>query len=77
MLGLLTASEVPSTNHEVEQNLHVMKLRMKISGCFRSEQGARVFATVRSVLSTVRKQGLNEIEVLLTPPDKLFASLKF
>ena len=39
---------------------------MKISGGFRSEQGAQDFATLRSVLSTARKQGLNQIEALFT-----------
>ncbi len=47
---------------------------MKISGGFRSAQGARDFATLRSVLSTVRKQGLNRIEVLLEGPAALLAN---
>ena len=67
---------MPFTNNSAERDLRMMKLRMKIPGCFRSEQGARDFATLRSVLSTARKQGLNAIEALPTPPEKLFASLK-
>ena len=77
VLRFLTDFEVPFTNNLAEQDLRMMKLRMKISGCFRSAQGARDFATLRSVLSTARKQGLNAIHALLTPPDELFASLKF
>ena len=53
-----------------------MKLRMKISGGFRSAQGARDFATLRGVLSTARKLGWNAIEALLAPPDELFAHLQ-
>ncbi len=77
MLRFLTDFAVPFTNNLAEQDLRMMKLRMKISGCFRTEQGARDFATLRSVLSTARKQGRHAIEALLTPPDELFASLKF
>ena len=54
-----------------------MKLRMKISGSFRSEQGPRDFATLRSALSTAKKQGLNRIQVLLQGPEALQASLKY
>ncbi len=77
VLRFLTDFAVPFTNNLAEQDLRMMKLRMKISGCFRTEQGARDFATLRSVLSTARKQGRHAIEALLTPPDELFASLKF
>ncbi len=55
----------------------MMKLRMKISGCLRTERGARAFARLSSLLSTARKQGVNAINALPTPPDELFVGLKF
>jgi hypothetical protein len=42
----------------------MMKLRQKISGGFRSEDGAKDFAVIRSVLSTARKQGWNVLQTL-------------
>lgn len=54
----------------------MMKLRVKISGGFRSEQGAQDFATPRSVLSTARQQGLNRIEALLQGPVALLEKVK-
>ena len=56
------------TNNQAERDLRMMKLRMKISGAFRSELGAQDFATLRSVLSTAQKQGHNRIEALLPDP---------
>ena len=77
VLRFLTDPEVPFTNNQAEQDLRMMKLRMRISGCFRSAQGARDFATLRSVLSTARKQGWNRIEALLQGPELLLAALRF
>lgn len=54
----------------------MMKLRMRISGSFRSEQGARDFATLRSVLSTAKQQRLNRIQVPMQGPEALQASVK-
>ena len=42
----------------------MMKLKQKISGCLRTVQGARNFATLRTVLSTARKQGWNILNTL-------------
>ncbi len=75
-MRFLTDGTVPFTNNQAEQDLRMMKLRMKISGGFRSEQGAKDFATLRSVLSTARKQGLNRIEALLQGPDTLLAEVE-
>ena len=41
-----------------------------------SAQGAHDFATLRSVLSTARKQGLNRLEALLQGPDALLAEVE-
>ena len=76
VLRCLRDVTVPFTNNQAEQDLRMMKLRMKISGGFRSEQGAHDFATLRSVLSTARKQGLNRLEALLQGPDALLAEVE-
>ncbi len=52
----------------------MVKLRQKISGGFRSEQGARNFATLRAVIAIARKQGWTVLETLAHPdPMQLIA----
>jgi len=64
VLRFLTDFTVPFTNNQAERDLRMMKLRMKISGTFRTLEGAQVFADIRSVISTVRKHGDNISETL-------------
>jgi transposase len=54
----------------------MMKLRQKISGGFRSEQGAADFAVIRSLLSTARKQDWRLLQTLTADPAQLIANLR-
>ena len=71
-----TDPRVPFTNNLAEPDGRMMKLRQKISGGFRSEDGAKDFAVIRSVLSTARKQGWNMLRTLNGEPVRLVAGLR-
>ncbi len=62
---------VPFTNNEAERDLRMMKVKMKISGGFRTMAGARTFARLRAVISTARKQGWNILQTLAAIPASL------
>jgi len=60
-------------NNQAERDLRMMKVQQKISGTFRTEQGAKAFCRIRSYLSTALQHALGAIEALT----RLFSATPF
>ena len=55
MLAFAFNKEVPFTNNLAERDIRPVKVKLKISNCFRTFKGAEVYARIEGFISTARK----------------------
>jgi transposase len=72
-LGFMYDYKLEFTNNQAERDIRMIKLRQKISGCFRNAVYAKHFVKTRGFISTMKKQGLDILDsiqrIIVNPND--------
>lgn len=65
MFTFLENTNVPHHNNASERGIRKIKVKQKVSGCFRTDQGADIFMKIHSVVETAKKNGNSKFEAIL------------
>jgi len=65
LFKFLLDPQIPSDNNASERAIRNIKVKQKVSGQFKSWQGANCFAIIRSIIDTIIKRGLDVFEGLV------------
>lgn len=68
--------DLPFTNNLAERDIRMVKLKIKISGAFRTVEGIQIFARLRGFISTCKKQKINVFQSIRNIMDGNSFSLK-
>ena len=65
IFNFLDNPAIPSDNNGSERGIRKLKVKQKISGCFRSETGADAFHALHSIADTAWKNGQSPLDALM------------
>ena len=65
IFNFLENPDIPSDNNASERGIRKLKVKQKISGCFRSDTGADAFHALHSIADTAWKNGQSPLDAIL------------
>lgn len=63
-MAFLKDPQVPFDNNGSERDIRMAKVKIKVSGCFRTNEGAQAFATIRAYINTAAKSGFDPLQAI-------------